>query len=85
MNRTRRLKIVATLGPGTSDAALIQRLYEAGADVFRINMSHTSHEDFIKLHRAVREVENNVARPIGILMKSSCDVWLMFMRNTAQR
>ena len=68
MNRARRLKIVATLGPRTSDTKSIQRLFKAGADVFRINMSHTSHADFLKLHDAVREVENNVARPIGILV-----------------
>ena len=68
MNRARRLKIIATLGPNTSDTKSIQRLFEAGADVFRINMSHTSHADFVKLHSTVREVENNVARPIGILV-----------------
>jgi pyruvate kinase len=43
MRRQRRTKIVATLGPASSDKAMISRLFEAGADVFRINMSHTSH------------------------------------------
>ena len=41
MRRQRRTKIVATLGPASSDRAMIARLFEAGADVFRINMSHT--------------------------------------------
>jgi len=68
MNRKRRLKIVATLGPRTSNVEMIERLFKAGADVFRINMSHTSHEDFLKLKNAVRKVENNHARPIGILV-----------------
>ena len=68
MKKERRLKIVATLGPGTSDTKSIQRLFDAGADVFRINMSHTSHSDFTEIHDAIREVENNNARPIGILV-----------------
>ena len=44
MRRLRRTKIVATLGPASSDQAMIARLFQAGADVFRINMSHTSHD-----------------------------------------
>ena len=68
MKIKRRLKIIATLGPGTSDVNSIQRLFEAGADVFRINMSHTPHDEFIELRNAVREVEKNVGRPIGILV-----------------
>ena len=44
MRRQRRTKVVATLGPASSDRAMISRLFEAGADVFRINMSHTNHE-----------------------------------------
>ncbi len=41
MRRLRRAKIVATLGPASSSAEMISRLFQAGADVFRINMSHT--------------------------------------------
>ena len=44
MRRQRRTKVVATLGPASSSRAVIARLFEAGADVFRINMSHTSHD-----------------------------------------
>jgi pyruvate kinase len=40
----RRTKVVATLGPASGDRATIGRLFAAGADVFRINMSHTNHE-----------------------------------------
>ena len=43
MRRLRRTKIVATLGPASSDPSMIARLFRAGADVFRINMSHTTH------------------------------------------
>jgi len=44
MRRNRRVKIVATLGPASSAPETIERLFLAGADVFRINMSHSSHE-----------------------------------------
>ena len=49
MRRLRRIKILATLGPVSSDSAMIRRLFEAGADVFRINMSHTSHDKMREL------------------------------------
>ena len=67
MRRLRRAKIVATLGPASSDQATIARLFAAGADVFRINMSHTSHDAMRKLHAAIRAVEKESDRPIGIL------------------
>jgi len=67
MRRLRRTKIVATLGPASSDQAVIARLFQAGADVFRINMSHTSHDAMRKLHGAIRAVEKDFGRPIGIL------------------
>src|SRR5262249_61796101 len=44
MRRLRRIKILATLGPASSESAMIRRLFEAGADIFRINMSHTPHD-----------------------------------------
>jgi pyruvate kinase len=68
MRRLRRTKIVATLGPSSSDGAVIARLFEAGADVFRINMSHTSHERLRELVAAIRAVEESHGRPIGILV-----------------
>jgi pyruvate kinase len=68
MRRLRRTKIVATLGPASSDRSMIARLFEAGADVFRINMSHTSHERMRELVAAIRAVETEHGRPIGILV-----------------
>src|SRR5499427_2353373 len=68
MRRLRRTKIVATLGPASSERSVIERLFRAGADVFRINMSHTSHERMRELVAAVRAVENDYGRPIGILV-----------------
>ncbi len=68
MRRLRRIKILATLGPASSDSAMIRRLFEAGADVFRINMSHTSHDKMRELVKTIRSVESSYGRPIGILV-----------------
>ena len=66
--RTRRAKIVATLGPASSDRATIQALFEAGADVFRLNFSHGSHADHRARHQLIREIEREAGRPIGVLL-----------------
>jgi pyruvate kinase len=68
MRRLRRIKIIATLGPSSSDPATIASLFDAGADVFRINMSHTPHVRMRELVAAIREIENRYGRPIGILV-----------------
>jgi pyruvate kinase len=68
MRRLRRTKIVATLGPASSDRNVMAQLFRAGADVFRINMSHTSHERLRELVAAIRAVEDEHGRPIGILV-----------------
>src|SRR6185295_4563830 len=68
MRRLRRTKIVATLGPASSDRAVIANLFKAGADVFRINMSHTTHERMRELVASIRAVETDSGRPIGILV-----------------
>ncbi len=66
MRRTRRTKILATLGPSSSDKAAITRLFKAGADVFRINMSHASHDLMRQLVATIREIEGEVGYPIGL-------------------
>ena len=68
MRRTRKTKILATLGPATSEPGQLKALFEAGADVFRINMSHTSHDRLALLHGRVRALEKEMGRPIGILV-----------------
>ncbi|MGH6726468.1 MAG: pyruvate kinase [Pseudolabrys sp.] len=68
MRRLRRAKIVATLGPASSDAGMIARLFKAGADVFRINMSHTSQDRMRELVGMIRGIEKDTGRPIGILV-----------------
>jgi pyruvate kinase len=67
MRRLRSVKIVATLGPASNDYATIRALFEAGADVFRLNMSHGTHDDIEARHTIIRKVEADLGRPIGIL------------------
>lgn len=68
MKRSRRVKILATLGPASNTPEMIEKLWLAGADVFRINMSHASHEVLAQTVDYIRQVEEKVARPIGILV-----------------
>ena len=67
MRRTRNVKIVATVGPATESREMLKRLFESGVDVFRINMSHGTHEEIAERHRLIREIEAELNRPIGIL------------------
>ena len=67
MRRLRNVKIVATLGPVSSDYTTIRALFEAGADVFRLNMSHGTHDDIRARHTIIRQVEADTGRPIAIL------------------
>ena len=67
MKRNRRVKIVATLGPASSSPLVIERLFDCGVDVFRINMSHTPPDRLRELHGAIRDIEARRGRPIGIL------------------
>ncbi|HXF47404.1 MAG TPA: pyruvate kinase [Burkholderiaceae bacterium] len=68
MKRQRNAKIVATLGPASSDAATIERLFDAGADVFRLNLSHGTHADHRARYERIREIEARRNRPIGVLL-----------------
>ncbi|MCP3019969.1 pyruvate kinase [Cupriavidus basilensis] len=67
MRRQRKAKIVATLGPASTDIEVIRQLFEAGADVFRLNFSHGSHDDHKRRYDAVRQVEAETGRPIAVL------------------
>lgn len=67
MRRSRKVKILATIGPASSEEAMLKKLFEAGADVFRINMSHADHDLMRTLVGRIRSVEAAVGRPIGIL------------------
>jgi pyruvate kinase len=68
MRRHRCSKIIATLGPASSSASIIESLFLAGVDVFRLNFSHGTHEDHKANYRIIRDLEEKVGRPIGVLM-----------------
>ena len=68
MRRHRNAKIVATLGPASSDATRIRQLFEAGADVFRLNTSHGTQDDHRARYDAIRALEAEIGRPIGVLL-----------------
>ena len=67
MRRQRNIKIVATLGPSSSDYNTIKELHLAGADVFRLNMSHGTRDEIAKRHKIIRQVEDELSSPIAIL------------------
>ena len=67
MKRDRNVKIIATLGPASNDYKMIRALHEAGADVFRLNMSHGDHAEIKVRHEIIRQVEKDLKSPIAIL------------------
>jgi pyruvate kinase len=67
IHRQRHTKIVATLGPASSTKEMIRALIDAGADVFRLNFSHGTHEDHRRRYSLIREIEHETGRPIAVL------------------
>ena len=67
MRRKRKARIIATLGPASTDPTIIRRLFEAGADVFRLNFSHGTQDDHRRRIETIRALEAETRRPIGIL------------------
>ena len=67
MRRQRRMKVVATLGPASAAPEMLERLVNAGVDVFRINMSHTTHDVAREMLYALRRLGKQIRHPIGIL------------------
>lgn len=65
--KRRRTKIVATIGPASSDTTTIEDLIKAGVDVFRLNMSHGQHSDHEVAYRTIREVADRVGKDVAIL------------------
>jgi len=64
---TRKTKIIATLGPASSSASMIEHLMEAGVDVFRLNFSHGSNDDKKQIIKTVRQIAKRCDKAIGIL------------------
>lgn len=67
MRRQRNVKILATLGPASDTHEMIRDLHKAGADVFRLNMSHGTHDEIRAKHAVIRAVEKELGSSIGIL------------------
>jgi len=67
MRRHRNAKIVATLGPASASEDIIEALFRAGVDVFRLNFSHGTHDQHRERLEQIRRVERSVGRPIGVL------------------
>lgn len=67
LKNSRRIKLVATLGPASSDYVTIKKLVEAGANVFRLNMSHGAHEDAKKRLEIIRQIETDLGVPLCVL------------------
>jgi pyruvate kinase len=65
--RTRKVRILATLGPASRTPEMIRKLAEAGADAFRINMSHGTHKDHARAIEIIRGLEKELDRPTTIL------------------
>lgn len=68
MNADKKVKILATLGPAIKTKDDIRQLVEAGVNLFRLNFSHGEHADHAQRYAWVREVEQQLNTPIGILM-----------------
>lgn len=67
IRRRRRTKIIATLGPASASPEVLARLFQAGADVFRLNFSHGTQDDHAARIAMIRDLETRFNRPIGIL------------------
>ncbi|MES2044194.1 MAG: pyruvate kinase [Pseudomonadota bacterium] len=65
--RSRKVRILATLGPASNTAEMIGRLFEAGADAFRVNMSHGDQASKVAVIAAIRSLEKKYGRPTTIL------------------
>jgi hypothetical protein len=68
MHRNRKAKIVATVGPASTDSATMESMFRAGADVFRLNFSHGTHEDHKQRLDKLRALEQALGRPVGVLL-----------------
>jgi pyruvate kinase len=65
--RSRKVRVLATLGPASSTPEMIEKLFEAGADAFRVNMSHGDQQSKIAVIQAIRGLEKRLGRPTTIL------------------
>jgi pyruvate kinase len=67
MKKSKKTKIVATIGPASSSRAVLEKLIREGADTFRLNFSHGTHDQHLKSIKAIRAVSKKLDRPVAIL------------------
>ncbi|MCK5432027.1 MAG: pyruvate kinase, partial [Gammaproteobacteria bacterium] len=65
--KNRRTKIIATLGPASDSPEVIKQLIEAGANVFRLNMSHGEHASHENTYKLVRNIAEELGKPVAVL------------------
>lgn len=66
-SRNRKVKVLATLGPSSGSPEMIEKMYRAGVDAFRMNMSHGEHRAHAANVQSIRALERKIGRPITIL------------------
>ena len=66
-SRDRKVKVLATLGPASGEPDMIEKMFRAGVDAFRMNMSHGQHKAHAENVKSIRALEKKVGRPIAIL------------------
>ena len=67
ISATKRTKIVATLGPASTDKEMITKIIEAGANVLRLNFSHGSHEDHLERINTIRSISDEKDYHVALL------------------
>jgi pyruvate kinase len=65
--RSRKVRVLATLGPASNSPEMIATLFQAGADAFRVNMSHGDQQSKVAVIQAIRSLEKRFGRPTTIL------------------
>jgi len=66
--KERKTKIICTIGPSSNSKEMIEKLHEKGMDIARLNFSHGTHEDHLKIIKIIEEINENKEIPIGIML-----------------
>lgn len=64
----RKTKIICTIGPATSSFDMLEKMYEAGMDIIRLNMSHGDHQSHEKIIKAIKTLNKKVKYPVPVLL-----------------
>ena len=65
---TKRTKVICTIGPATESFACLKKLQRAGMNVARLNMSHSNHENALKIINRIKRLNKQIRNPVGILL-----------------